>query len=313
MGKDQLTLDMFLNMEPENKKAIKNTFIDQPSLRKTFPSRIINDFNQFMDYISKNAILQTAGDESIPSDYLAELSNMMSFQKHYISVNTQQPHYPYIHFFYLLALESHLIEKTSLETGQVSLQVTDRWSVYKRFTPAEKYFLLLETFWVDIDWEELIPDGKLHVHLILPNIFQLIMRNKTHQIQFDEHHLLTNLISHWNEFPLFFDWLGIWSCSFDNQETAANAFPKSITLTGFGYKMLPILMQSRLLEKWNLPLRQGYGEHHPLPGAKIPEESRVGDLSKEQLRNQSAEPFYKAFTSLFFRKDLNQTLPRNDS
>lgn len=312
MGKDQLTLDMFLNMEPENKKAIKNTFIDQPSLRKKFPSQIINDFNQFMDYISKNAILLTTGDESIPGDYLAVLNNMMSFQKHYISINTQQAHYPYIHFLYLMALKSHLIEKTASETEQTSLHVTDRWSIYTQFTPAEQYFLLLETLWVDIDWEELVPDGKLHAHLILPDIFRIIMRHKTHQIQFDENHLLTNLISHWNEFPLFFDWLGIWSCSYDNQETAANAFPKSITLTGFGYKMVPIFMQSRLLEKWNLPLRQGYGEHHPLPGAKIPD-AWAGDLSKEQQRDQRSEPFYKAFTSLFFKKDLNQTLPRNVS
>lgn len=312
MEQIQLTLDMFLNLEPKKKHLVTKIPIDQPSLRKTFPSQLINDFNQFMVYISKNPIQLTARHEPIPCEYLAELNKMMSFQKQYISISTQQTHYPYIHFFYLLALKSHLIEKKLSESDQASLHVTERWSIYMQFTPAEQYFLLFETFWVDVDWEELIPDMKLHVHLMLSDIFQKISRNRTHTIQFDEQHLLTSLISHWNEFPLFFDWLGIWSCSYHHQETAVNAFPKSITLTGFGVNMLPILMQSRLLDKWNLPLRRNYGEHHPIPGAKIPD-VWTGDLSKEEQKDQSFEPFYKAFTALFFRKDLNQTLPRNDA
>ncbi|MFD1067472.1 hypothetical protein [Oceanobacillus locisalsi] len=311
MEQDQLTLDMFLNMESENQKSVKNTFIDQPSRRKTFPSKIIHDFNQFMDHISKNTILLTPKDTSIPSKSLAELNKIMSFQKQYTSRNTQKAHYPYIHFLYLLALKSHLIEKKSLNTKENYLYVTERWSTYTQFTRAEQYFLLLETFWVDLDWEELIPDNELHVHLMLPDIFQKLLHNDTHTLQFDEQQLMTNLISHWNEFPLFLDWLGIWSCSYHNQGITLNTFPQSITLTGFGVKMLPIFIQSRPLEKWNLPLRRSYREHNPRPGTKITD-SWTGEGSKEQLKNQRFEPFYKAFTALFYSKDLNQTLPRKD-
>jgi len=68
---------------------------------------------------------------------------------------TDQTGYPLLHLFYHLVLAWKLFQKVSGKGSRLVLKTTGRLQAYEELKPAEKYFFLLETFWVDADWEKL--------------------------------------------------------------------------------------------------------------------------------------------------------------
>lgn len=135
--------------------------------------------------------------------------------------------------------------------------------------------------------------------------------------------MLEHVTYDWNYLFLYFEWFGLWICE-KNQEriedygTKNVYFAKSITLTPFGAKLIPILLISRNLNAWNIPMRRENGELNPLPGSE-PESLMIGNLPEKLKakifrsigKNQSSQPFLQPFVSLFPEGELQHTLPRN--
>lgn len=314
---EQLTFDSFFDeyseAETDSIDHKKVQVTSNKSKRKSFPIQLIIDFDQFMEYISNHAIHLTAKNEYISKKFLPEINNRLSVKAEHTTKHSQQESYPYIHFFYHLALSGQLIETVSLGSNKPMLRVTERWNLYQKLTDTEKYFFLLETFWVDVNWANLKNKHSSTIHQILPEVFgQLLNEKNGYLIQLHNRSIFSRLLSDWNYFFLYFDWLGLWISekdqeSIDNYGTKSSYFAKFISATDFGIKMIPILLQERNLEMWNISLRRQHGEVNPIPGSPLPDAYE----QKEKL-DQSTEPFYQAFAKLYYQRDLQQTLPRLD-
>ncbi|MFZ3578035.1 plasmid pRiA4b ORF-3 family protein [Virgibacillus sp. DJP39] len=316
---EQLTFDNLLE-EPEldysEKKdhSEKNEDWTLKKRRNTFPIQLVADFSQFINYLEHHQIRLTKTMEYISRKHLPSINEKLSVKSANATSYAQQENYPYIHFFYHLALSGHLIEKVSVESNQPKLKVTERWNMFKELTDAEQYFFLFETFWVDLNWTRLIHKSRNPIHQILPDIFTKLMDEKSgNYLDLGKNTLLANLTFQWNYFFLYFEWFGIWVCEKDLESTnhygkKSYYFVKSVTLTSFGKKVIPILLTSRSLQAWNIPLRREHGEVNPIPGSKLPE-TQDRHLQKAH-KNHSPQSFYQAFTGLFPQKDLQNTLPR---
>lgn len=314
---EQLTLDSFLDEFNESISESAHTkekrIITQTNKknRETFPIHLVIDFDQFMEFIANHSVNLTAKNEYISEKFLPEINDRMSIKTENATKHSQQEYYPYIHFFYYLALGGGLVEKAALDSNKSMLRVTDRFKSFQQLTDTEKYFFLLETFWVDLNWGRLENKNSTTIHQILPEVFTKLMNEKGKNcIHFHDKNILSRLMFDWNYFFLYFDWLGLWVSNKD-QETIENYgmksryFAKSIILTNFGKKMIPIFMQERNVEKWNISLRRQNGEVNPMPGSAMP-----AIYNKEDKKDQSSEPFYQAFEQLFDQRELYKTLPR---
>jgi len=286
--------------------------------RNIFPIQLIIDFDQFLNEIEHQPkpVHLTKTNKYISKKFLPALNEQMSIKSEVATSNSQQPDYPYIHFFYHLAVGGHLVEIIKIDTNKPELRVTERIKLYKKLTGTEKYFFLFETFWVDMNWSELLGKMNHPVYDLLTDVFKKLMDKKSgFHLNFNRHKLLSNLIADWNNFLLSFDWLGLWvsekdQARMDEYQKKNVYFAKTITLTPFGRKIVPILMKDRALKKWNRSFRQEIGEVNPIPGSRLPEPFNEDMDHKNWKKDQSSEPFYQAFSSLFFQRELQQTLPR---
>ena len=99
-------------------------------------------------------ILATAR-EFIGGRDLCALNEAMSEPVPETTTRTRQTLYPQLHLFYHLALAGELFHKVPGKGGKLILEATDRLAQYEELKLTERYFFLLETFWVDCDWKKL--------------------------------------------------------------------------------------------------------------------------------------------------------------
>src|SRR5699024_8760934 len=111
--------------------------------------------------------------------YLPDINGQLSIQNETATSHTEQEYYPYIHFFYFLVLRGRLFEKVPAKGGKVKLQKTDRLSLFRKLSEVEKYLFLLETFWVDVDWDDLQNDGYNRVAQSVQDLFYFLMNENT--------------------------------------------------------------------------------------------------------------------------------------
>jgi shikimate kinase len=301
-NKDQLTFDSLfdeLTKDDSQEEPEKNIrFIKQQ--RKNFPMQLAADFNQFMKFIGHQSLPLT---ESYISDsHLSAINERMSIREINGTDQTKQGCYPYIHFFYHIALSGNLLKIETSHSEELELKTTDRWGLYLDLTDTEQYFFLFETFWIDVDWAKLLQKDFNPIHYMLPEVFSKITEPKSKSVlDFQEKEtLLGHLISNWNDFFLYMEWFGFWVCEKDQKRS----FVKKLTATPFGLSMISVLLNSRDIKVWNVPLRQEFGESSPVPGSTLPE------MGKPRNNSQALQPFYKAFKTLFPKNDLQDTLPR---
>src|SRR5699024_1628331 len=153
------------------------------------------------------------------------------------------------------------------------LEITGRWNDYKQLTDTEKYFFLLETFWVDLNWADILNQNTNPIILVIEDIFTKLLDTKQLQLKKS---LLARLTYNWNYFFLYLEWFGLWVCETDieNIESAnrkTEYYVNSILLTPFAEKIVPILLNDRHPQVWNIPYRRENGEVNPIPGSKLPE------------------------------------------
>lgn len=315
---EQMSLSSFLDDFDESEINVSNSTKKQTQKTKqdrtTFPINLILDFDRFLDYIEQHPIEITKTSEYISRKHLPSLNERMSVKAENVTANMQQESYPYIHFFYHIAVAGRLVEKVFLDSNKPRLRVTDRYNVYCNLTDTEKYMFLLESFWVDVNWSSISTKKKVYVHQFLPDIFRKLIESPEAQMRLDQNALLANLTSNWHYFFLYFEWFGIWLCEKDQEriEHAGNKscyFVKTIKLTTFGKKVVSVLLEDRNIEQWNIPIRREYGEVNPLPGSRLPE---MADANLPSENDEKIPLFYRAFSDLFFQRELGGSLPRRE-
>ena len=125
---------------------------DKFIITETDPTPLIRDFQSFLDYITANIPYLT------PKGYISgkdlfEINKGMSHPIGDTTVRSGQQLYPQLHLFFHLAQAGRLIQKAPGKEDKTVLQLSDQATDYSKLTPTEKYFFLLETFWVDTNWK----------------------------------------------------------------------------------------------------------------------------------------------------------------
>ncbi|MCM2534107.1 hypothetical protein NDK43_19235 [Neobacillus pocheonensis] len=200
--------------------------------------------------------------------------------------------------------------------------------IYSELSDVEKYFFLLETLWVDVNWARLLNERNNLLSMSLQDLFYLLSQEKPgYTLSLKENKEaalgLSYRLDKWKYFFLYFEWFGLWECEADQElmnayGTKGVYFAKSIRLTTFGTKIISILLVLRNLDIWNIALRRESGELNPIPGSKL-EDMIFGDIPQEFVdaifeimeEDQSSQPFFLPFVQLFPKETLRSSLPRS--
>lgn len=318
-NQEQLSIFDFLDdaatptEDEHDKQRENNDAWTKNIVRKSFPRELIIDFDSFINYVNHDAIQLTVKQEHISRKYLPSINAQLSIKAENISKNAEQSYYPYIHFFFYIALASGLVQVVSPTSSHTHLVITDRWSDYKQLTEPEKYLFLLETFWVDVNWSTILGQENNPVFLIIEKVFTDIIKKERLQLKGTVLQILTK---DWNYFFAYLEWFGFWINELDHEEmdkaNRKNRFHvKSLFLTPFGAKMLSILLNKRHPLVWNISNRCEYGEINPIPGSKLPKEiAYLFDDNKMFKIDHSSEDFHMAFHDLFPPTLVRKTLAR---
>jgi len=272
-------------------------------INETDPIPLVKDFNTFITYLVENKLHLTKRKQFLPPKDLYQINQLVSNPNRENTPRTSQELYPLLHLFYHLIFYGRLFEKISVGSQKVKIQKTDRMEEYLALTPTEKYFFLLETFWVDCDWNKLAPDHRTEsIIWQVMNTIEFIAKRSSGKTIF-----LAKRSSLYfeNFFMLYLSFFGFFQLT-RNEELykefqIKRFFPvASLTPSLLGVTLASILCKKRPLEKWNLPYRWKLeGKVLSFPG-----------LGANQRDEKHYIPFFKAFTDFFQEGELQKTLPR---
>lgn len=319
--KNQLSFDsLFLEHTPA---AIDET--NDSSAQ--FPWRFVLDVDRFLNYCAGANVSLTKTSQTLGRKHLQALDTLLSVQAENANAYSSQEFYPYIDFIFRLTRSCRLIDVVASDANSI-LQMTDRFSSFRRFNNAEKYCTLLETMWVDMDWDDFTNGRTNNASLTYLAVFDTLRQTKS-DMKFSLTHPKTeieellNLETHdWQHLLQYFEWLGLWVCEPDFEKIQKhyrkNAyFATTISVTEIGKQMMSILLFERNLQVWNRPLRRLHGQNEWLSGAPL-DYMVDTDLSKKDAKrlhkiasdDQSQQPFYLPFRIVFPDSKLENALPR---
>lgn len=311
LSSDELEDNSFINDTP--KHGEEDSSWHRRTKRISFPTELVVDFDIFLDYLRQQQVKLTKKRGYISNKHLPTINKKLSLLSEDVAEHAQQEQYSYIHFFYYIALAGKLIRKESMDSNNPYLVVTERLNLYQRLTDVEKYFFILETFWVDVNYADVLSQPKNPVCPIITDFYNKLIKqdcNTPFQLKYKEP-LLYRLTLDWNYFFVYLEWLGFWICEKDSEhenQAKSKFYVTYLQLTPFGEKMMPILFNERHPDLWNIPFRQENGDVNPIPGFVSSLESPIRQANHSN--QSSAHVFHKAFTQLFPRA-LHQSLPRD--
>lgn len=302
------------------------------------PTPILEDFITYTTYLVNNRIELTEKKEVLPPKVLFELNQMMNFSVKDADLKFSQKYYPLLTLFFHIVTNGKLFEKSYKKGGRkIYLEPTDKLSQFNELTDTEKYFFLLETFWVDIDWNEINIWNRYETFPMatVPRLLSFLsMRKPGEKIPIDVNSI-PNKISYlikWGYFLVYFSFFGFWEVIpaenpprlFSNRK---GFWGKYLIPTRFGITISPILNRERNIFLWNIPLRKRiFHELDPKPGFPIEGSSSSGFeffiylvrevmdpniISKASKKaSRVSRMFFEPFSSLFPKDELNRGLPR---
>lgn len=167
--------------------------------------------------------------------------------------HNRTPQYKYLllHLFYYLAIGGKIL-KIDYSRSTKYLIKNKNFETYKKLSESEKYLFLLETFWLDCDWEKLqAPKTNTDIEYDLENYLDEIM-NQREPIVNDQ--LKYNL----GAFIKYLNFLGLWEVDF-----------LKLKLTETGEFIVPILLNNWSFKDYNLSFLRKSGHEFGVYGARM--------------------------------------------
>ncbi|MHB8126610.1 MAG: plasmid pRiA4b ORF-3 family protein [Desulfitobacteriaceae bacterium] len=291
----------------------------------TYPSPLLQDFLRFMDCLKEEDTVLSPKNQYMPREQLWGLNQLMSFKTENTNPKLDQGSYPLLHMFYHLALAGNLAVMMPRKGVKFHLKVTDRYEEYLKLTMCEQYFFLLETLWIDADWEALqkATYGRIPNVRLISSVWQELARvtaGKTLNVK-DSKSSWHNWLWDWGYFLWYFTYFGFWQFTQDEEalkESRRKIEALTLTPTELGVSLAPILFKYRDYLDWNqVNLRKGVLTSQDILDGL---ENMIRSMGKKpqgfaelaRARQESLdEPFYKKFVSLVEPGELMHTLPRD--
>jgi hypothetical protein len=269
-------------------------------------TKTIHDFHCFIDYLEANRIALTKTNEYMSRKDLYAINGQMTEPEKKVTKNSDQPAYPLLHLFYHLILAAELYVKESNQGGKLILRSTERLVLFQGLSPTEQYVSLLETLWVDLDWQKINPrkfsnSPEYTYEIVWKELCKLPIGE---EISLSDHRLaqLHRFLHDWKHLLLCFSFFGFWKISDQRDLNEVEAY--TIILTPLFKNVGHTLVKTRDLHHWNLPLRRKQGDWKKVPGAPLIEEQNVRKIKSEEW-------FYETLVKLFPKGELEGTMPRD--
>lgn len=299
-------------------------------ITETEPTPLLRDFAAFTGYLSTHNIVLTPTNKFLSGRDLYELNQEMTHPLPDTTPRTSQGVYPLLHLFYHLVLAGKLFRKVSEKGSRLALKPTDRLQAYEELNLTERYFFLLETFWIDTDWETLKEGcfGGPSMYIVPYLLESLIEQQPGKRIYLKGKEALdiAQFLWNWGYFLLYFSFFGFWEVTRD-EDLVTHKWPKrsflaeTMTPSTFGVTMAEVLREARNLSDWNLPNRREFGELDAVPGSPLLGEDPLALLGAEPGKKRSkasivvdkgkpGDSFFLSFAPLFAEGELQKTLPR---
>jgi len=230
------------------------------------PTPIVRDFRIFTEFLSNNRVVLTPKNQHLAKAALHQLNKLMATYVTEDNLNFNQLSYPLLNLFYHLALAGKLLRKVQAKGNQYELQPTERYSRYQDLNSVEKYFFLLETLWIQVDWNELNSTYRRNnVWLNIGNVFKFVSEqvpNKVIEVDSAQNEIFKHLLDSLNRHVLTLSFFGLWEVTKD-EEAMSVLYSKydfraaTFTPSEFGVVMATILTTVRNLPFWNVPMTKG--------------------------------------------------------
>jgi hypothetical protein len=271
----------------------------------TEPTPLLKDFEAFCQYLEQKDFALGKATGLIPHKPLNELNALLTQPSAEHTSHTPQHYHPLLHLFYHLALAGKLFSKAPYKKSQVRLQATPRLAGFRALTPAEKYFFLLETLWMDCPLAEIAGHRDsywvtLGLHSFLekfsgfkPNVPRWSKDDgKLSHLSFDMSPATLHSFS-------FFGWYELKRDEVQSRRfNSKRVFPiECLTPTHLGITLAQILLRERPLEEWNLPFLRSEGFLPTMP----------------EVRKIMATNFVELFRPLCAPGELKNTLARESA
>lgn len=265
------------------------------------PVPVVKDFGTFAHYIIEHNPSLVRKGHFLTKKTLYEINQLMSNPIPENTPETSGSSYPVLTLFYHAALRGSLF----IKTRKLQLQHTERLTLYNQLTPTEKYFFILETFWVDTNWLELLK--KPSSLMTMPKLQQIIgylsrappgkvLPIKEFMIRWKTVWNVDDLLQYLSSFGL------LRIVSDEGEIEKLPTYEASVTVTDLGKIFFPILYCERNITQWNIPyIRENTKKFIVFPGSR----------KKKRKRNVKYEPFFTPFQQ-FFKGELQRTLPRGE-
>jgi len=240
-----------------------------------FKTKIISDFDDFLDKINKEKIKISKTQEFINGGTLLELNELMETDQ-LSECHNRTPQYKYLllNFFYYLALAGKVL-KIDYSRSTKYLIKGKNFDAYKQLSESEKYLFLLETFWLDCDLEKMqTPKNDNNIEINLERYLNKLMANED---------LIVNdqLKFYLGAFLKYLNYLGLWRIDF-----------MKLRLTEAGKSIIPILINNWSFRDYNLPFLRKIGYEFGIYGVRIAYQN----------------PFWIDFADIF--PEISGTIPR---
>jgi hypothetical protein len=277
---------------------------------------ILRDFSIFTRYMSAHRVSLTKSNHFIPGKDLFEINKEMTWPATGTTVRTIQSMYPELHFLYHLSLAAKLFLKIGNKTNQVMLDPTQKLQLYETLKPAEKFVFLLEALWVDADWDKIGGDNWPFASYSVPAVVDFLSKQtpgKRISLQRadwkDTMPMVVGNLAQWDYFLLYLSYLGFWSVvpdtKFMNQLQLRRCFiAQAIVPSALGVYLARILSNERDIFQWNTHLQgRTYPRFYP----------RKTPYLSSKVTQTPYEPFFVPFQPIFTEKELQKTIPRENT
>ncbi|WP_432409233.1 IS1096 element passenger TnpR family protein [Wukongibacter sp. M2B1] len=247
----------------------------------------LEDFNTFIDYLNSNIVTISKTKKHISPKLLYGINELMYVKQDNITERSTQLSYPRLHFLCNLAVSGKLVKEENIKSNKIALIPTERQQMFNKLNNIEKYIFLLETLWIDCDFEKMQYQTYdwMKIYTVKRIVRYLSGEKANEIIYFNEQFSIGSTIL------LYFSYFGLIDVKeYKNEEdkSVRSFTPSEIVISDLGLKVFKVIDRERDIEKWNIPFKKQCGEW------KI-------DFNQE---------FFELFKSLFEKGELEKTLPR---
>ncbi|MHB1127346.1 MAG: plasmid pRiA4b ORF-3 family protein [Bacillota bacterium] len=313
------------------------TITPQIRVNEAEPSPIVRDFGLYSEFLCNDRTPLTPKNQYLAKKPLYQINQQMATYVTADNPNFDQTSYPLLNLFYHLALAGKLFRKVKSKSDRFELQSTERYCMYQSLKPVEKYFFLLETLWIDVDWKDINPvQFRGEAELNLGEIFKFVSQQQPDRVitvKAGKSDLFSSMLNRLGRHMLILSFYGFWRVTRD-EEAVGIQFSKydfraaTLTPSKFGVVLAGILATIRNLPDWNVPSRMENGETKVIPGSPLPSQNKyrqIQEMIKEIQTGKKArgtnrkelvykeEPFILPFTVFFAPGELETTLPQEQA